>query len=92
MKKVKLLLVSLSLLAVVGGALAFKAKTHETVCYAPIEGDNCPPFCPQVKQLSAGPATHIICMATTTIGGVDVCHDAFGVAQQCTTKTFSTIE
>jgi hypothetical protein len=39
MKKVKIMLLSLALFAVVGGALAFKAKFDKTWCFAPTYGN-----------------------------------------------------
>jgi hypothetical protein len=33
MKKVKIMLASIAILAIVGGALAFKAKYQETICF-----------------------------------------------------------
>jgi hypothetical protein len=47
MKKLKYMLLSLALIAVVGGALAFKAKFSTTYCTAPVNTDgSCPAACP----------------------------------------------
>jgi hypothetical protein len=59
MKKVKLMLLSLSLLAVVGGALAFKASRLTPFCTAAVPG--LPRTCPDVECPNA-----IINQTTTT--------------------------
>lgn len=43
MKKIKIMLLSFALLAVVGGALAFKAKFNQPICYTTttVSGDFC---------------------------------------------------
>jgi hypothetical protein len=66
MKKVKLMLVSLSVLAVVGAALAFKAKDTGEFCTAPLnqDGKTCPQNCPNDRFLTLGQGD-FICTQTT---------------------------
>lgn len=57
MKKVKVMLLSLLVFAVVGGALAFKAKFDQEFCTAPAVALGggvfvCPVFCPNYVQNS----------------------------------------
>lgn len=71
MKKVKLMLLSLSILAVVGGALAFAAKTGIQFCIAPTILDSngnitCPSFCPNLGKLKSGPVTSNVCTTITS--------------------------
>ena len=67
MKKIKLMLLSLSILAVVGGALAFRAKSGDFYCTAPTILKNgvvtYSTFCTLPGQLKAGSGSNI---ATTT--------------------------
>jgi hypothetical protein len=51
MKKVKIMLLSFALLAVVGGALAFKAKFTEPLCYRTTVGAGSTPLCSASSQL-----------------------------------------
>ena len=46
MKKIKMMLLSFALLAVVGGALAFKAKFNQQMCYRITTGAGANPICP----------------------------------------------
>jgi hypothetical protein len=70
MKKVKLMLLSLSILAVVGGALAFTAKTGPLYCTANtvlVNGvTTCPDFCHTEGKIQAGVGTDNICTTTTS--------------------------
>jgi hypothetical protein len=53
MKKVKLMIVSLSILAVVSGALAFKVKQGDTFCAAvATSSTSCPVNCPDLKSIT----------------------------------------
>jgi hypothetical protein len=65
MKKVKLMLLSLSVLAVVGGALAFTAKNSPKVCTVVADQNaNCPElFCPDLASIKA--TTDNIWLCTT---------------------------
>jgi hypothetical protein len=47
MKKIKIMLLSLALFAVVGGALAFKARFTDSFCTAPYLGGSAP-LCPNL--------------------------------------------
>jgi hypothetical protein len=71
MKKIKLMLVSLSVLAVVGGALAFSAKSGSFYCTANtiLDAHNnvtCPAACPNKAKIKIGAASDNVC--TTTLG------------------------
>jgi hypothetical protein len=74
MKKVKLMLLSLSILAVVAGALAFKVNTGVQICTAAVKTDGtCPAFCPSPRFLADTPPTQFICTAPTIVGGINAC-------------------
>jgi len=95
MKKVKLMLVSLSVFAVVGGALAFTAKSGPKVCTADVLGDgSCPQYCPTAKKLSLNPTSAFICTAPLVINGFDDCHVVSGAQTTVCiiTSTNSTVE
>jgi hypothetical protein len=69
MKKVKLMLLSLSVLAVVAGALAFTAKGNLKFCTAAIEGSSpfCNKACPTyVTTLTTVAPNTFICTAPTS--------------------------
>ncbi|NII25835.1 hypothetical protein HB364_12120 [Pseudoflavitalea sp. X16] len=66
MKKIKFMLLSLSLVGVVGGALAFKAKFLDTYCVAALPAAG---TCGQVGKL----CTNKIEFQTTTNAGDFVC-------------------
>ena len=76
MKKVKLMLVSLSILAVVGAALAFKARVNPQICTAPTVNGTCPAnyFCPTPKKVQPGGPSDFICTTPTIANGSDLCH------------------
>jgi hypothetical protein len=65
MKKVKLMLVSLTVLAVVGGALAFTAKQGDQFCTAEVDAlSSCPAeFCPDLASIT--PTTDPIFLCST---------------------------
>ena len=82
MKKIKIMLMSLALLAVVGGALAWKAKVGGTLTYCTAPTNASGPVCPQFcEALITTGAIHnqaaFVCTtdATTTVnpgGGPDI--------------------
>lgn len=72
MKKVKLMLLSLSILAVVGGALAFTVKSGDQFCTAPAAiNSNCPSLnCPDLAQTApAEQEDDYLCTTTSFNGG-----------------------
>jgi len=75
MKKVKLMLLSLSILAVVGGTLAFTAKTGAKICTAVVDSQgHCPTYCDiAAKKSNTNPAS-FMCTIDAVVGGVDQCH------------------
>ena len=76
MKKVKIMLLSLALIAVVGGALAFKSKLGSTFCTAPAYGSSSTQFyCdfdtdpnPNVTVLTTTACVNAIIDGVTTAG------------------------
>ena len=75
MKKVKLMLLSLSVLAVVGGTLAFTAKTGAMICTAPVDSQgHCPTYCDIALKKSNTNPGEFMCTADRVVGGVDWCH------------------
>jgi hypothetical protein len=68
MKKVKLMLLSLSVLAVVGGALAFTAKTGSKFCVVPTTSSSlCPANCPNYISITDPiKSTDFVCTTITT--------------------------
>jgi hypothetical protein len=91
MKRVKLMLLSLTVLAVVGGALAFNVKGITKYCTAsPDSFGNCPATCVnyQPNGLQFNAPSPLIC--TTTTSGINIrpCKDANLNDLPCTlTKT-----
>jgi hypothetical protein len=84
MKKIKLMLLSLSIFAIVGGVLAFTTKTGQKNCTAPVNSDgSCPTYCPNLSQQSNMPTTVFICTAATIPDGIDPCHYANGEPVHC---------
>jgi hypothetical protein len=65
MKKIKLMLLSFSILAVVGGALAFTAKDGYRYCSAPTVGGSCDHACPNRVQLTETQPGIFICITYT---------------------------
>jgi hypothetical protein len=93
MKKIKLMLASLSILAVVGGALAFSTNTGTTYCTALPENGDCPQECPTTAKLKAGGQDDFVCTTTTSGVSTRPCKDGSGVILTCiTTSVNSTIE
>lgn len=93
MKKVKLMLLSLSILAVVGGALAFTAKTGTTYCTADVDSNgNCPAICPLPGKLSPVITTKFVCTTTSVGTAADPCNQVNGPAPACFVKVQKTIE
>jgi hypothetical protein len=90
MKKVKLMLLSLSILAVVGGALAFTAKTGQKFCTAKYT-NACPQKCPTPAQLKDGSSSDFVCTTPTT-NDIDHPCDVSGVALDCGPSVNQTIE
>lgn len=65
MKRIKVMLMSMLLLAVVGGALAFKAKFDKSFCTTtPAAGNTCPNLCLPTPLANT---------TTTIVGGVALC-------------------
>ena len=54
MKRIKFMLLSLTLLAVVGGALAFKAKFITPICTTTTVGAGANPTCPSPRLYQVG--------------------------------------
>jgi hypothetical protein len=81
MKKVKLMLVSLSVLAVVGGALAFTAKSGTQFCSTLADQSSvCANFtCPNLAKIKATTDAVFICTAQSVD---NVCNPG-GVTVQC---------
>jgi hypothetical protein len=98
MKKTKIMLLSFALLAILGGALAFKAKVPIAYCTADLEPNapfckvnNVNKACPNRVTLSsaAGTPRFTYCY-TTPVAGRQDCLDAAGGNQLlCTTPTTS---
>jgi hypothetical protein len=88
MKRVKLMLLSLSVLAVVGAALAFNVKQGQFFCTAPtLSGGSCAQACPNRAQLTETVPGNFIC-TTITIDDLDPtkstdCQYLNGVFTQC---------
>ena len=84
MKKVKLMLMSLCVLAVVAGALAFTARTSTHMCTAAYDTVNntCPTTCPSFRKLKTSGNGTFICTAATVSSGSDECNNG-GVIAQC---------
>jgi hypothetical protein len=82
MKRIKLMLLSLSILAVVGGALAFTVKTSPLYCTANTVLVNnvttCPVFCPDEGKIQIGAGTDYICTTTTSQDPEDPCPNTLG--------------
>jgi len=100
MKKMKIMLLSFALLAIVGGALAFKAKGHIAYCTADPESGNacivsgqtankaCPNRIILTNQVG-GTQTRFTYCYTTPVAGRSDCKDASGADLLCTTPTTS---
>lgn len=67
MKRVKIMLLSLALFAVVGAALAFKARFIQNYCTAPTINGACPVYCPNLVRSSTTTASvPFVCTTTPT--------------------------
>jgi hypothetical protein len=85
MKKVKIMLFSLALFAVVGGALAFKAKVNKNYCTAVWDGNNCARTCPNFEGNSTTlDATNLVC---TVLAPNTQCTISPGVTVDCVAST-----
>jgi hypothetical protein len=92
MKKIKLMIASLSILAVVGGALAFSTNTGTTYCTADLVNGVCPQDCPNLGRLKAGFPDNFVCTTTTSGLSTRPCKDATGAFLTCYTSVNSSIE
>jgi hypothetical protein len=64
MKKVKIMLMCICLVAVAGGVMAFKARTIQRFCTAATVNGNCPLYCPNLANIiTAAAGGNIICTA-----------------------------
>jgi len=88
------MLLSLSILAVVGGALAFTVKSGTRFCTAlPVSNACTNVVCPTGTPLQAGGVGEYLCTAPTIIGGFDECHVTQQQPVQCgSTSANSAIE
>jgi hypothetical protein len=79
MKRVKLMLLSLTVLAVVGGALAFNVRGAINYCTAkPDTNGNCPATCINFNVTGGAIDTSVPLVCTTTTSGISTrpCKDA----------------
>jgi hypothetical protein len=92
MKKVKLMLLSLSILAVVGGTLAFKARGSFDYCTAPtVENQSCSTqACPTRGDLKDG-GSIFVCTTTTSLNADFPCKKANHVTDLDCTQTSAQI-
>jgi hypothetical protein len=87
MKKIKIMLLSLALVAVVGGALAFKVRGTTTYCTAAVGASGtCDFACPNKKTGNPGGANFICTTIPRDNNGVLVCTDASNVKLPCETS------
>jgi hypothetical protein len=97
MKKIKIMLLSFALLAIIGSALSFKAKFTKNYCTADLEGS--PNFCKisglnkicqnYVQLTTAPPQSNFYCYTTPLLGRSD-CKKADGMSDlQCNATTTS---
>jgi hypothetical protein len=98
MKKIKFMLLSLALIAVVGGALGFKARFHDSFCTAPAVDNGSGVFtcqipgqatlsCPNPVSASTTqtPAGNLDIVCTTTPDAILGCGDAANTVTCLTT-------
>jgi hypothetical protein len=84
MKKIKFMLLSLSLYAVVGTTLAFKAMFWREYCIAPVQANGtCGVTCPALTNSTTIDAEEFFCTTTPFAGG---CKDSHGVLLTCNTS------
>jgi hypothetical protein len=71
MKRVKIMLMSICLVAVAGGVLAFKARNIQRFCVtATINGGECPNLCPNIANIiTAAAGANIVCTAPPVVVG-----------------------
>jgi hypothetical protein len=85
MKRIKIMLLSLTLLAVVGGALAFKAKFSNPICYTDVYNIALgKTSCPTPKGVKNDPLKNKTFHTTTVNGGSCSYKDQFNVDQPLT--------
>jgi hypothetical protein len=92
MKRVKIMLLSLSLLAVVGGALAFKAKFLSPICYTDVYNIALgKTTCPTPKGVKSDILKNTTFHTTTVNAGSCSYKDQFDVDQPltCASQTIS---
>jgi len=84
MKRLKMMLLSLALFAVVGGALAFKARYQKQYCTAPVQqGGTCGVACPDITNSTTDGASQFFCTTLPVAGACEVNH----VPLDCNTST-----
>jgi hypothetical protein len=72
MKRVKIMLMSICLVAVAGGVLAFKARHPQRFCTAATINGACPNFCPSLAQvIVTASGSNIICTAPPVVVGIN---------------------
>jgi len=94
MKRIKLMLLSLKILAVIGGALAFTAKTGPSYCTtSTVDGISCENLsCPIFNRLKET-SGNFLCTTTSTFVASRPCRFANGNVLPCaTTSAQLTIE
>jgi hypothetical protein len=85
MKRIKMMLLSLALFAVVGGALAFKARFQTQYCTAPTQDNGtCGVACAAFTKSTTINAQDFFCTTTPFAGG---CKDSHNVVLTCNTST-----
>jgi hypothetical protein len=72
MKKIKIMLLSIAVLAVVGGALAFKAKYTETFCFTNTTLFNQVPTCTTDSNIPLACGAQLLNAQTTAEANADV--------------------
>jgi hypothetical protein len=90
MKKIKIMLLSLALFAVVGGALAFKAKFNTKFCTAAyVQGGSKPSTCPNlvVRSTTQGASQTYWTTTPIVVNQASTCIDAGGTAIGCDLTT-----
>ena len=87
MKRIKMMLLSLALFAVVGGALAFKAKFRTDYCTAPLQANGtCGIACPALTASTTIGAQQQPFICTTTPNPQFDCSDGVHILD-CFTST-----
>ena len=84
MKKLKLMLLSFTVLAIVGGALAFNVKGPQRFCTAALVNNSCLNVaCANDRTGSNNSMFPLICTTPTSGLIFTPCKNAFGTALQC---------